>query len=59
MVTVIFTDYVSIQQFDRSADNLVNDPIARGPAAYRSYLYRLDVSGIYPIRKRIVCVLQL
>jgi hypothetical protein len=59
MVTFVFTDYVSIQQFDRTADKLVDDPIAWGFAACRSYLYRLDASGIYPVQKRVVHLFKL
>jgi hypothetical protein len=59
MVTFIFAGYVFIQQFDRTTDNVVDDHIACGFAACRSYLYRLDASGIYPVQKRVVYLFKL
>jgi len=47
MVTFIFAGFVSNRWFDRAADKLGDDHIARGSAPSGHCIYRLDISRIY------------
>ena len=54
MVAFIFPDHVFSEQFNRTADQYADDPIARHRTPSCSWVYRIDASGLYRLTKRVI-----